>query len=108
MAADRQFAVCVDNTDYGAALEVRKIYEVLPDPAAAARSYLRIVDESGQDYLYPRRMFLQVKVRPEGRSTLVKVLSFSRRKSSKSRKKGVRQRSGNEGRKVRRLASSKK
>ena len=55
MDANKRFAVCVDNTDYRAALEVRKVYQVLPDPAAAARSYVRIIDESGQDYLYPRK-----------------------------------------------------
>ena len=80
MAAEKRFAVCVDNADYPASLELRKVYQVLPDQAAAARSHLRVIDESGEDYLYPRRMFLRVNVRPEARATLVKVLSFRRGK----------------------------
>jgi hypothetical protein len=90
MASDKQFAVCVDNKDYPAALEVRKVYQVLPDPAATSRSYLRVIDESGEDYLYPKRMFLQVKVRPEARAKLVKVLSFTGRKMGKNAKKARR------------------
>src|SRR3954463_14707905 len=88
MASEKRFAVCVDNSDYPASLEVRKVYQVLPDPAAAARSYLRIIDESGEDYLYPSRMFLQVKVRPEAHPTLVRVLRFTPDKARRSSKKG--------------------
>lgn len=49
----RRFAVCLDNTGYPASLELHKIYRVLPDAQAARDGYLRIVDESGEDYLYP-------------------------------------------------------
>jgi hypothetical protein len=90
MPAEKRFAVCVDNSDYPASLELRKVYQVLPDQAAAARSYLRVIDESGEDYLYPRRMFLRVNVRPEARATLIKVLSFRRRKTSKSSSKSAK------------------
>jgi len=54
-----RFVVCVDpggNDD----LEGRRIYRVLPDAAAAKSSYLRIVDDSGEDYLYPERLFLPI------------------------------------------------
>ena len=47
----KHFAVCVDNTDYEASLIVRKIYEVLQDEEAARDEMLRVVDESGEDYL---------------------------------------------------------
>ena len=87
MAANKQFAVCVDNTDYTAALEVRKIYQVLPDPVAASRSYVRIIDESGEDYLYPKRMFLPVRARPDARATLVRIVSLSRRGNPKNSSK---------------------
>jgi hypothetical protein len=107
-AANRRFAVCVDNADYTAALEVRKIYQVLPDAAAAARSYLRIIDESGEDYLYPRRMFLPVNVRPEARARLAKVLSHARNKTSKPSSKAHRRIPSNRSGKNRRLASSKR
>ena len=54
------FVVCVDNTDYPASLERRKIYQVLPDEQAAEHSLVRVVDESGEDYLYPSIYFLAV------------------------------------------------
>jgi len=56
-----EFVVCVNN-DHCEDLEVRKIYQVLPDEAAAADGLLRIVDESGEDYLYPARLFLQIEL----------------------------------------------
>ncbi len=58
--SDRRFAVCVRNDGYPASLEVRKIYLVLSDAEAATRGFLRVVDESGEDYLYPESYFLQV------------------------------------------------
>jgi hypothetical protein len=108
MAADKQFAVCVDNTDYTAALEVRKIYQVLPDPVAASRSYVRIIDESGEDYLYPKSMFLQVKVRPEARATLVRIVSFSRGRNSKNSSKVGRRSPTPHGNKVKRTGAPKR
>ncbi len=60
-APKRQFAVCVDNTDYEASLIVRKIYEVLSDEEAARDDLLRVVDESGEDYLYHRSLFILVE-----------------------------------------------
>jgi len=56
----KHFAVCVDNTDYEASLIVRKIYEVLQDEEAARDEMLRVVDESGEDYLYHRSQFVLV------------------------------------------------
>ncbi len=54
----RHFAICVDNTDYEASLISRKIYEIIPDGAAANDDLLRIVDESGEDYLYHKSHFI--------------------------------------------------
>ena len=54
------FVVCVSNQGFPAALEVRKIYATLADPTARDRHYLRIVDESGEDYLYPERLFAPI------------------------------------------------
>lgn len=59
---DLQFAVCINNTDYPASLELHKIYRVLPDEDAAADGDLRIVDESGEDYLYPADWFVRVEL----------------------------------------------
>ena len=57
-----RFVLCIRNDDYPASLEVRKIYELIPDEAAAARHFLRIVDESGDDYLYPESFFVAIDV----------------------------------------------
>jgi hypothetical protein len=55
---DIRFAVCVDNGGYPASLELHKIYRVLPDEGAKANRDLRIVDESGEDYLYAAEHFV--------------------------------------------------
>lgn len=57
-----QFAVCIHNEDYPAALEQHKIYRVLPDPDAAQDGDLRIIDESGEDYLYPAAWFVLIEL----------------------------------------------
>jgi hypothetical protein len=58
VVAQAPFAICIRNTGYPAALELRKIYAVLPDPQAAAHHLVRIIDESGEDYLYPQDYFI--------------------------------------------------
>ena len=57
-----QFVVCLNNAEYPAALELHKIYRVLPDEAAAADGDLRIIDESGEDYLYPAAWFAFIEL----------------------------------------------
>jgi len=54
-----RFVICIQNDD-SEDLEIRKLYQVLPDEAAAADGLLRIVDESGEDYLYPTKLFLAI------------------------------------------------
>jgi len=56
----RHFAICVDNSDYEASLILRKIYEIIPDELGAKDDLLRIVDESGEDYLYHKSHFIVV------------------------------------------------
>lgn len=56
-----EFVVCVKNDDCSD-LELRKVYEALPDPKAAKDDYIRIIDESGEDYLYPASYFFPVKL----------------------------------------------
>jgi hypothetical protein len=56
----RQLVVCVGNAGYPASLEKRKIYVALRDPAAEKHGLLRIVDESGGGYLYPRTFFRSI------------------------------------------------
>ena len=59
--ARAKFVICLRNDDC-IDLEVRKVYPVLPDAAAAKDGYLRVVDESGEDYLYPASYFVPVEV----------------------------------------------
>ncbi len=60
--AEPQFAVCVKNRQYRASLELRKLYQVLPDDNAARHRQLRVLDESGEDYLYPENYFVPVNL----------------------------------------------
>ncbi len=53
----QDYAVCVGNSGFGASLEVRKLYAVVDDRDAEANGLIRVVDESGEDYAYPARMF---------------------------------------------------
>jgi hypothetical protein len=55
------FAICIKNRDYPASLELRKIYRVVPDQAAAHKQIL-IIDESGEDYLYPAEYFVSIRL----------------------------------------------
>ena len=54
------FVVCTENGGYEASLELRKLYEVLADPEAAKHGQLRVIDESGEDYLYPESFFVGI------------------------------------------------
>jgi hypothetical protein len=54
--------VCVNNKNYQASLELRKIYQAIPDSGAARHRLVRVIDESGEDYLYPRDFFLPIEV----------------------------------------------
>jgi len=54
------FIICADNKGYAASLEVRKLYEVLEDTHAEKCGQYRVVDESGEDYLYPKELFIPV------------------------------------------------
>lgn len=52
--------MCVDNESNPESLELRKIYRAVPDADAAKHGYVRVVDESGEGYLYPQRYFIRV------------------------------------------------
>ncbi|HUY33446.1 MAG TPA: hypothetical protein VMV69_11915 [Pirellulales bacterium] len=60
-----QYVVCIKNDDYPVSLEKRKIYQVLPDADAQDHDLLRVIDESGEDYLYPIGYFLSVRLSAE-------------------------------------------
>jgi len=60
MERESQFAICVGNKGYAASLELRKIYQVLPDKAGSKQHQIRVIDESGEDYLYPGEYFVPI------------------------------------------------
>ncbi|OYX49394.1 MAG: hypothetical protein B7Y90_07525 [Alphaproteobacteria bacterium 32-64-14] len=64
MAARKSFGVCVQNEGYPASLELRKIYEVVADTESAKLGYVRIIDESGEDHLYPAKYFAPIDLTP--------------------------------------------
>jgi len=58
----KQFAVCLNNNDYPASLEVGKLYRVISDEQASAEGYLRVVDESGEDCAFAANRFYIVQL----------------------------------------------
>ena len=72
-----RFVLCVDNGTYQASLEPRKIYRVLSDPSAEAKSLLRAVDDSGEDFLFPSNLFVPIDAPAEAVPVFVGELSES-------------------------------
>jgi hypothetical protein len=70
---ESQFVVCVANESYPASLELHKIYRLLPGKDAQRDGDLRIVDESGEDYLYPAKWFVPVKVPQAVKTSLLRA-----------------------------------
>ena len=64
------FVVCVRNEGFEASLAVRKLYRVVPDQEAETQSLIRVVDESGEDYLYPVELFAAVAMPAEAAEAL--------------------------------------
>jgi hypothetical protein len=63
-AGPSRFVLCIDSGDYPASLQHRKLYEVRPDADAEALGQLRVIDDSGEDYLYPREYFQPLQLTP--------------------------------------------
>lgn len=62
MVMKKHFMICVDNRGYEASLEIRKLYEVLNDKVAERHHQIRVIDETGADYLYPEKFFAPVRL----------------------------------------------
>ena len=60
-----RFAICLNNAGYPDDLKVRTVYQVLPDESAARSNYVRVIDETGEDYLYPAEYFVFIEVPSE-------------------------------------------
>jgi len=67
---EQRFVVCVCNEDCED-LELRKLYQILPDEAAAEDGYIRVIDESGEDYLYPADYFLPIELSKDLEKALI-------------------------------------
>ncbi len=68
-----KYVICIDKVDYPVSLEKRKIYEVVSDPEAEEIGYIRVVDESGDDYLYPATCFIDAHLPKEVQAAAVKA-----------------------------------
>lgn len=75
------YVLCIDDGDYPESLDVRKVYTVVPDTTAEHREYIRIVDETGEDYLYPAKLFIPIHLPPEA----VRALTTNNTRNSGSR-----------------------
>ena len=76
LSPNPQFAICVENSEYPASLELHKLYRVVPDEDAGRDGDIRIIDESGEDYLYPAEYFVLIEVPPQTAQAISE--SFSR------------------------------
>lgn len=67
---NQTFVLCIGNKDCED-LEVRKIYQILPDEDAEKEGYMRVIDESGEDYLYPQSYFILIQLPSEAKEALI-------------------------------------
>lgn len=68
-----RLVICIDNRDYPASLERRKIYQVVPDQHAESSGQIRVIDESGEDYLYPANCFVEANLSEDVAAAVVRV-----------------------------------
>ena len=73
----KPFALCIDNTEYKASLIPGKVYRLIPDPAAAKDDFIRIIDESGEDYLFHKSLFVFVDFPPSVRKQILAIENTS-------------------------------
>ena len=74
MSRARQLVICVDNSGYEVSLERRKIYVCIPDARAEKLGQLRVIDESGDVYLYPKGSFLKAELSQPVRRAVLKAV----------------------------------
>lgn len=73
MSAEHQFVICIQNEDYLASLELWKVYRVLLDEKATKHQLLRVIDESGEDYLYSESYFVPINLPQAAEEALLKA-----------------------------------
>lgn len=67
----QEFLLCIDNDGYKASLEIRKLYQTISDKEAERHNQVRIIDESGEDYLYPSRFFAPVRLSIQAKNRIL-------------------------------------
>ena len=73
-AGGARFVVCVRNAGYPASLELRKLYRLLTDDRASRHRQVRVIDESGEDYLYPEDYFIPVKLPQSAQKVVLRAI----------------------------------
>jgi hypothetical protein len=73
--SESHFAVCIKNKSYAASLELRKLYQVVADETAAKLHQIRVIDESGEDYLYPQEYFVPVSLPDSAEKAVLRAAS---------------------------------
>jgi hypothetical protein len=68
--SETRFAICINDGGYVDDLKVRTVFQVLPDESAARSNHIRVVDETGEDYLYPAHLFVPIEEPCGGESSL--------------------------------------
>ena len=69
-----KFVICIDNSDHPISLEKLKIYQAIADLDAAKTEQIRVIDESGKDYLYPTRLFIDAKLSKETQAAVARAI----------------------------------
>ena len=70
---EARFAICINDGGYVDDLKVRTVYQILPDESAARSNYVRVIDETGEDYLYPANLFVEIEVPREIEEALLQT-----------------------------------
>jgi hypothetical protein len=73
MSAQHQFVICIQNEGYPASLELWKVYRAVPDEKAAEHRLIRVIDESGEDYLYSESYFVPINLPQAVEEALLKA-----------------------------------
>ncbi len=74
MDSKTQFAICIKNDDYPASLQLWKVYRILPDEKGKRHNMIRVIDESGEDYLFSANYFVPVELPQAAKSALLEII----------------------------------
>jgi hypothetical protein len=75
-----RYVLCIDDDGHGVSLDVGNVYRLLPDERGEREGMLRVIDETGEDYLYPRELFVEVELPAAASRKLADVERLRRRR----------------------------